>query len=80
VARVHHGLRQRTQEGGRCLGGVRHTGARARRCSPAVVEEDELDEAVPEGCSLEHERRRRGDGMEVKNSYGLSSTRGRRRA
>jgi hypothetical protein len=38
-----------------------------------VVEEDELDEVVPEGCSLEHEQRRRGSAMKVKNGGGLSS-------
>jgi hypothetical protein len=63
----------------RCLGGMRHMGARARQCSPAAVEEDEPDEAVPEGCSPEHERRQRGDATEVKNSSGLSSARGRRK-
>jgi hypothetical protein len=45
-----------------------------------AVEEDELDEAVLEGCSLEHERRRRGDEMEAKNNNGLSSVRGRSKA
>jgi hypothetical protein len=50
---------------------------RGRRCSPMVVEEDE---AVPKGCSLEHEQRRRGDAMEAKNGDGLSSARGRRKA
>jgi hypothetical protein len=57
----------------------RRAGARARWCSPAAVEEDEPDEAVPEGCSLEHERRQRGDVTEAKNGGGLSSTRGRRK-
>jgi hypothetical protein len=41
----------------RCFGGARREGGRAHRCSPAVVEEDEPDEAMPEGCSPEHERR-----------------------
>jgi hypothetical protein len=41
-----------------CLAGVRRPCVRAHRWSPAAVEEDEPDEAVPEGCSLEHERRR----------------------
>jgi hypothetical protein len=40
-----------------CLAGVRRPCVRAHRWSPAAVEEDEPDEAVPEGCSLEHERR-----------------------
>jgi hypothetical protein len=31
--------------------------ARAHQCSPAAVESGEPDEAVLEGCSLEHERR-----------------------
>jgi hypothetical protein len=37
-----------------CLADMRRVGAKARRCSPATVEEDE---AVPEGYSLEHEWR-----------------------
>jgi hypothetical protein len=37
-----------------------HTGARDRWRSPALAEEDKSDEAVPAGCSLEHEQRRRG--------------------
>jgi hypothetical protein len=49
------------------------TGARAHRCSPVTVEEDEPDEAVLEGCSPEHERRQRGSATEVKNGDGLSS-------
>jgi hypothetical protein len=53
--------------------GPRRAGARARQCSLAAQEEDKLDEVVPEGCSPEHERRRRGGVMEVKNCGGLSS-------
>jgi hypothetical protein len=64
----------------RLLAGAWRAGARAHWCSPATVEADELDEVVPEGCSLEHERRRRGDTTEVKNGGGLSSMRGRRKA
>jgi hypothetical protein len=56
-----------------CLVGARRVGARARWCSPSVVEEDE---AVPEGCSPEHERRHRGCATEAKNGGGLSSARG----
>jgi hypothetical protein len=56
------------------------TGAMDRRCSSAAVEEDEPDEAVPEGCSQEHERLRRGDATEAKNNDGLSSAWGRRKA
>jgi hypothetical protein len=74
LARVHRGPRRRRQEG--AVEPWQCTGARARRCSPAAVEEDELDEVVLEGCSLEHEHRRRGDAMEAKNSDGLSSARG----
>jgi hypothetical protein len=74
LARVHRGPRRRRQEG--TVAPWQCTGARARRCSPAAVEEDELDEVVLEGCSLEHEHRRRGDAMEAKNSDGLSSARG----
>jgi hypothetical protein len=37
--------------------GARRVGARAPWCSPATVEDDEPDEAVPEGFSLEHEQR-----------------------
>jgi hypothetical protein len=36
-------------------------------------EEDELDEAVLEGCSPEHEWQRRGGVTEAKNGGGLSS-------
>jgi hypothetical protein len=45
---------------------VRHMGTRAHRCSPVVAEEDEMDEAVPEGCSPEHERRRLELGVRTK--------------
>jgi hypothetical protein len=45
-----------------------------------VAEEDEQDEAVMEGCSLEHERRQRGDMTTAKSSGGSSSVRERRRA
>jgi hypothetical protein len=55
------------------LAGVRCAGAEARWYSPAAVEEDEPDEAVPEGCSPEHVRRRRGGAMKVKNGDGFSS-------
>jgi hypothetical protein len=75
--KYHGGPRQRGQEGmtvpWRCMG------ARAHRCSPAMVEDDEPDEAAPEGCSLEHERRRRCGATEAKNGGSLSSLRGRRR-
>jgi hypothetical protein len=57
----------------RHLAGAWRVGAGACRCSPAAVDEDLLDEAVPEGCSSEHERRRRGDATEAKNGGGLSS-------
>jgi hypothetical protein len=56
---------------------VRRAGTRARRCSLAVVEEDE---PVPEGCLPEHERRQRGGATEAKNDGGLSSSQGRRKA
>jgi hypothetical protein len=64
---------------GRCLGGTQRAGTRAHWCSPAAVEEDELDDAVPEGCSPEHERWRRGGATEAKNGSGLRSSQGRRR-
>jgi hypothetical protein len=51
-------------------------GARAHRCLPVAVEEDEPDEVVPEGCSPEHERRQRGGTTEAKSGGGLSSVRG----
>jgi hypothetical protein len=44
----------------RRLAGTQRMGARARWCSPVAVEDDEPDEVVSEGCSPEHERRRRG--------------------
>jgi hypothetical protein len=56
----------------RCLADTRPVGARAHWCSSVVAEEDEPDDVVPEGCSTEHERRRRGSEMEVKNGGGLS--------
>jgi hypothetical protein len=37
------------------------------------VEENKPDEGVPEYCSPEHERRRRGSATGVKNDDGLSS-------
>jgi hypothetical protein len=40
------------------------------RCSIVAVEEDEPNEAMPEGCSLEHERWRRGSVTEVKLGLG----------
>jgi hypothetical protein len=64
----------------RCLAGAWHAGARAHQCSLSSVEEDEPDEAVPEGCSPEHEWRWRGGAMEAKNGGGLSMARGRRKA
>jgi hypothetical protein len=63
----------------RCLAGTQHADARAHRCLPTVVEKDEPDEAVPEWCSPEHERRWRGGATEATNDNGLSSTRGRRK-
>jgi hypothetical protein len=71
AARVHHGPRWRGQEG--TAAPWWSAGARAHRCSPAAVEEDELNEAVPEGCSPEHERWRRGSVTEAKNGSSLSS-------
>jgi hypothetical protein len=64
----------------RRLAGVRHVGARDRRCSLVAMEEDEPDEAVAEGYSPKHERRWRGGMMKGKNGGGLSSARGRRKA
>jgi hypothetical protein len=57
----------------RCLVGAWRTSGRAPRCSLAMAEEDKPDEAMPEGCSPELERRRRGGAMKVKNGSGLSS-------
>jgi hypothetical protein len=34
----------------RCLAGAQRAGARAHRCSPAMVEEDEPDEACRRGA------------------------------
>jgi hypothetical protein len=59
---------------------VGRAGARAHRCSPALVEEDEPDGGVMEGCSLEHEWWQRGGVSEVKNGNGLILARGRRKA
>jgi hypothetical protein len=66
-------MARRHRVGTRCVGG------RARRCLPAVAEEDKPDEAVLEGCSPKHERRRRGGVTEVKNGGDLSSTQGQRK-
>jgi hypothetical protein len=60
----------------RRLASAQRAGARAHWCSLAAVEEDEPDEAMPEGCSPEHERQRRGDTTDAKNGGGLSSARG----
>jgi hypothetical protein len=64
----------------RHLASARRAGARAHRCSPSVVEEDEPNEAVPEGFSPEHERWRRGGATEVKNGTCMSLARGRGKA
>jgi hypothetical protein len=64
----------------RCLAGAWRAGASARRRSLVMVEEDEPEEVVPEGCLPEHERRRRGGVIEAKNGGSLSSSRGRRKA
>jgi hypothetical protein len=56
-ARVHGGPGWRGHLARRCLTGARHASARTHRSSPAVAEEDERDEVVPEGCSSEQERR-----------------------
>jgi hypothetical protein len=74
---VDHGRRRHWAR--RCLISVRRTSARACQSSPAVVEGDEGDEAVPEGHSPEDERQRRGDAMMVKSGSGLSSARSRSR-
>jgi hypothetical protein len=60
----------------RRLASAQRAGARAHRCSLAAVEEDEPDEAMPEGCSPEHERQRRGGTTDAKNGGGLSSAQG----
>jgi hypothetical protein len=57
-----------------------HTSARGHRCSPVVAEEDEQDEAVPKGCSPEHQRRWRGDVTMAKSDGDLISAQERRRA
>jgi hypothetical protein len=44
-----------------------------------VVEEDERDEAVPEGCSTEHKQQWRGDAMTAKSGGGLSLAQMQRR-
>jgi hypothetical protein len=62
------------------LDSARRTGARSHQCSPVAVEEGEPDEAVSEGCSLEHERWRRGSAMAKKTGSGLSSQQERRKA
>jgi hypothetical protein len=40
--------------------------ARGHWCSPAMAEEDERDEAMPERCSMEHMQQRRGDATTAK--------------
>jgi hypothetical protein len=45
-----------------------------------MVEEDEPDEAVLEGCSPEHEGWQRGGATKAKNGDSLSSARVRRKA
>jgi hypothetical protein len=62
------------------LAGARRVGARSHWCSPSVVEEDVLDEAVPKGCSSEHERWWRGGMTKAKHGGGLSLAQGQRKA
>jgi hypothetical protein len=64
----------------RRLADARCASARAHQCSPAAVESGEPDEAVLEGCSLEHERRQRSGATTKKTGGGLSSLRGQRKA
>jgi hypothetical protein len=76
---VHHLWTERRGSGPWCTEVALIRGcdsARAHRWSPAVVEGGEPDEAVPEGCSPEHERRRRGGAMAMKTGGGLSSLQG----
>jgi hypothetical protein len=73
-AQVHGAPWRRGQEG--VAAPCWRAGAGAHRCSLAAVEEDEPDEAVPKGCSREHERWQRGDATEDKNGAGLSSSQG----
>jgi hypothetical protein len=75
MARVHGGLRCVDKREWRHL-----AGARARQCSPKAAEEDKPDEAMPEGCSPEHEWWWRGRATEVKIGGSLSLARGRRKA
>jgi hypothetical protein len=77
MAQVHGGPSRRGQEG--AAAPCWRVCARAHRCSLAVVERCEPDEAVPEGCSLEHEWRQRGGVMVKKTGSGLSSLRGQRK-
>jgi hypothetical protein len=53
---------------------VRRASASDHRCSSVVAEEDEQDEAVPEGCSLEHNLQQRGGLTMVKSGGDLCST------
>jgi hypothetical protein len=54
------------------IAGERRAGTSAHRCSLVVAEEDEQDEAVPEGCSPEHKQRGRGGTTMVKGGGGSS--------
>jgi hypothetical protein len=74
AAGVLYGLRRHGQKG--AAAPCRRAGTRARGCSPVAVEEDKPNEAVPEGWSLENERRRRGGATEARIGGGLSSARG----
>jgi hypothetical protein len=62
---VDHG--QRAQ---RCLTGVRHAGARARQCSPAMEGEDEPFEALLGRCPPATEGWRRGGALEATEGEG----------
>jgi hypothetical protein len=73
--RVHDGPREVWTLGAACLADMRNAGARAHRSSPVVAKGDEGDEAVPEGCSPEHERRWRGGAMVVECSGGSFTSR-----
>jgi hypothetical protein len=70
---------RRRQEARRRFVGIRRVSAQGQQCSPALVGEDEDDEAEPEAGSLEHERRQRG-GMTVVEDVEKDSRRADARA
>jgi hypothetical protein len=79
VDRVHDRCEPVMQSGPRWTTSARRTSARPLWSSPTVVEGDEGDDAVREGCSLENKRWQTGDAMMAESGGSSSSMREWRR-